>query len=218
MLYCRINGAIASEIRFAYPLAFPAGKQAQFRAQVDKLVSRAAKSAGMPNCVATFTSESQAVCSYFSSRPGIMRGKETSGIITLDIGGGTSDFSYCRQNPNQTLCYCYSNTLGGHLLVGEYVYHFKTKLDDRHPNVMNWFYDGCDAVAKTKPQKEQEDIRALVDELAATPAEDHDRLIFVIERFISLNPTLYGEILLTDCFREQYTLLLFELTLLLWFG
>ncbi|MDD3920934.1 MAG: hypothetical protein PHO41_07185, partial [Eubacteriales bacterium] len=216
MLFCRMQGATVSEVRFAYPLAFNPDKQKQFRDNVEALVTRIAPQVGSPGCKVFSTSESQAVSAYFCAQRGIMQGVAEQGVITLDIGGGTSDYSFCRVNPQQTLCYCYSNYLAGHLMLGEYAYSCKKR---SHLGALNWYFNGCREVAEhATNDNDKQEIKKLKVALDSKEALNKENFIFYIERFISLNPDLYRSLLLTDDFKDQYTLLLFELTLLLWFG
>ncbi|MDD3212165.1 MAG: hypothetical protein PHY64_00720 [Eubacteriales bacterium] len=219
LLACRINGAEVTEIRFAFPLAFDEEKRFQYRQKIEAIALRVTQKAGSTHCDVNFTSESQAVCAYFATIPNILAGDMQQGIITLDIGGGTSDFSYCRTNPGQNnLCYFYSNYLGGHRLVGEYAYQCKTQLNEEHADALNWMFDGLNNAVLTSSKNDRDDIEAFKNTLIEKCSDSREQFIFCIERFISLKPKLYAAALKTREFREQYMLLLFELTLLLWFG
>ena len=220
LLYCRLQGVSVSEIRFAYPLAFDLARQEHFRRNIEALVALVAPRAGMPACKTSFTSESQAVCAYFCSQPGILRGVAIQGIITLDIGGGTADYSYYRTNPGQTICHCYSNFLAGHMLLGAYPYRCRQQKEAGNESALNWFFDGCNELSANGnlTGEEKDNLKTLADSLASGHARNREYFIFCIERFVSLNAPLYGKLLQSDAFGEQYTLLLFELTLLLWLG
>ncbi len=225
LLYCRKKGAHVTEIRFAYPLAFSKDERENIQKQMETLVEAAVNKSGSSHCSVRFTSESQAVSAYFSQKPGLQRSLEKQGVVALDIGGGTADFSYCRKNEQHVLCCCYSNKLAGHAILGEYIYQYKALTgNEKKQDALNWFFDGCEEIAKTKMEEEQRAIKAFETALdikkapGAEKAIDKDQFIFILERFISLHPELYVEIVQTKHFQEAYTLIMLDLTLLLWFG
>ncbi len=220
LLFCRLNGSRVTQVRFAYPLAFDQQKRQAFQNCVSELVKNTAQKAGMENCTASFTSESQAVSAYFCHILNVKAADLQQGIITLDIGGGTADYSYCRSIADQaTLCDCYSSLFGGHELVGRYPYTCKPTNDtDKEKKKLRWYIEGLQDVAAHCSQEKRAEVEAFQKTLDSLTDNREDSFIFAIERFISLQPEEYAAALRTQEFADHYVLLLFELTLLLWFG
>lgn len=219
LLYCRLNGSRVKSILFAYPLAFSTKEQEIFRGKVRVLLSQLVENAGLEPFEPDIRSESQAVCAYFASIPRIQAAMLDKGIITLDIGGGTTDYSHCMVNKNAgNLCEFYSNFMGGQRMLAEYPYQCKRLVDGGNRVALEWLYEGLQQVADQGSDDVKTDIAAFLTELRGQTVNQKESFVFCIDRFVSLRPEVFRTVLQTPAFHEQYMLLLLELTLLLWFG
>ena len=97
-LFCRQKGARIRKILFAYPMAFTPKKRDLFLAGVDNVLRTVASRTGMEPCQLAAYNESQAVSAYFSHMPTLNSANASEGCVTLDIGGGTVDYSFCTLN------------------------------------------------------------------------------------------------------------------------
>lgn len=219
LLYCRMNGARVKKILFAFPLAFRNGEQNIFREKIKALLTSLADNTGLETFELDIKNESQAVCAYFAGIPKIQAAMLDKGIITLDVGGGTTDYSYCMVNKDSgNLCEFHSNNMGGQRMLAEYAYQCKRRDQDKELSALDWFYEGLQQIADSGKNDAKTDIEAFLTDLKVQTVNSKENFVFCIDRFVSLRHDLFSDVLQTATFHEQYTLLLFELTLLLWFG
>ena len=219
LLYCRMNGAKVKQILFAFPLAFKKTEQEMFREKIKALLASLVDKVGLEVVEPDIKTESQAVCAYFASIPIIQAAMLDKGIITLDVGGGTTDYSHCMVNKESgNLCEFYSNYMGGQRMLAEYAYQCNKQALGSKPTALKWFYEGLKQIAEGEIHDAKADIDAFLAELTAQSMNQKENFTFCIDRFVSLRPDLFQAVLQTEEFHEQYMLLLFELTLLLWFG
>jgi|GEM_PF-4097968 len=162
MLYCRKKEARELEVRFALPVEFPGGRlsteeqnQARINALKDIYANATRHVADLTgfakeNVTIKFTTESEAVCAFFRKGPAFSSIDGQVGILTLDIGGGTSDYSFWTEKSEVSASqpaiagYAgYSCPLAGHMMtIQVLIASLKTKAD-----TLDWF---CQSLINTK--------------------------------------------------------------------
>lgn len=111
-LKCRIEHYTSIAFRYAYPLAFSGDEQIRLKRIFEETAKTVATQTGIKLTAVQSCSESMAVAAFFKKESALNPLNARRGIMVLDIGGGTSDFSFWVQNPladenviNQSVCY-----------------------------------------------------------------------------------------------------------------
>ena len=214
-----INDVVQIPAEPAYSMAFSKEKREQFQARISKVLRAVAVRTGMESCTLALYNESQAVSAYFSLIPSLAAANASEGCVTLDIGGGTVDYSFCALNAGRPSNARFDSCeLGGQRLVGEYIYQCAVKFNQGKTKALDWFHEGFQAVSGNRDSNDAADIQTFLDDLLKLYRGPKSEFVFCIDHFISLRPAIFKEVLKTKHFQTQYQLFLFQLTLLLWFG
>lgn len=132
-LRCYQKGIKQLDVRFAYPLAMPTEQQQGLCEIMYNTCERLSAKTGIQLEALRVSNESRAVQTYFR------RGDELTGIrdddiiVTIDIGGGTTDFSIIVRNREsaQEAYYYYSTTLAGNTMFAHHLYEGKGALENQ---------------------------------------------------------------------------------------
>lgn len=217
MYYCRKKSYRVSSVRFAYPLCFDQNLRERYQQIVDCVWKEVAAETGAIYSKPLITNESHAVCKYFTEITSSQAGVLENGIITLDIGGGTADYSFLKVTGKQKDCKLYSCGLGGRMLLGRYAYQCKVKAATETA-AFDWFKAGFEEIqGKPEMNDEVDEIKKFLDAVQDEKQTESDFLLS-IDRVIALNKQVALLVLQTASFQKQYDLLVFEFALLVWFA
>ena len=120
LLLCRMNHASHVDVYFATPIALSREERTRLRGILESAVRTVGAKAGYgeTDVHVEITTESRAVGAYFKDYA-LVNSVDYEGIFTLDIGGGTSDYSFWeRDKTDINASICCSNRLAGHELLG----------------------------------------------------------------------------------------------------
>lgn len=148
-LKCRMLGFHAISFRYAYPLAFSGDEQRKLKRIFEDTAGAVAAQTGIVLTDIQSCSESMAVAAFFKNKNAMKPLDSQKGIMVLDIGGGTSDFSFWIQNPladesvtNKSVCYS-CRIAGIEMLARFLTEQFKK-------NELTWFMKDLDDVNKAE--------------------------------------------------------------------
>lgn len=118
---CCQEGATSVDVRFAYPIAMDTLTRDLLSRQFSEICGELSRDTGLKVMSLSRTSESRAVQTYFhkgrsNDRMDIAWG---STVVTMDIGGGTTDFSIMRQTKDparDAIADYHSTTLAGNAM------------------------------------------------------------------------------------------------------
>jgi len=122
LLMCRMKSVSHLDVYFAMPLAFTIEEKEKLTEILKEAVAQVATKAGFDRDFAvSITTESRAVGTYFKHTA--MNSLDYDGVFTLDIGGGTSDYSvWERDNAGIAATVCCSNRLAGNEMFSALLY------------------------------------------------------------------------------------------------
>lgn len=123
-LRCYQEGISKLDMRFAYPLAMDQEQQQNLMSIMWELCEELSNKTGIQLSALRMTNESKAVQTYYRRRFEITGIEDNDVTVTMDIGGGTTDFSiidYTQQGKGQEPPY-YSTTLAGNKLFAYRLY------------------------------------------------------------------------------------------------
>ncbi|HNW86890.1 MAG TPA: hypothetical protein PKJ47_08145 [Candidatus Limiplasma sp.] len=125
-LYCCKQDANRVDVCFATPLALSSDEKKKLVNVFTETTREVAENVGFvyeKDVNIFITSESKAVGAYFQNDRTIMN-LNGRGIFTLDIGGGTSDYSFWLQDHGQITSFvCCSNRMAGHEMLARFLYN-----------------------------------------------------------------------------------------------
>ena len=122
LLMSRMKSVSHLDVYFAMPLAFTVEEKEKLTEILKEAVEHVAIQAGFDRDIAvSITTESRAVGTYFKHTA--MNSLDYDGVFTLDIGGGTSDYSvWERDNAGIAATVCCSNRLAGNEMLSALLY------------------------------------------------------------------------------------------------
>ena len=122
LLMCRTKDVSHLDVYFAMPLAFTGEEKEKLTEILRGAVVDVAAKAGLSHDIAvSITTESRAVGTYFKQTA--MNSLDYDGVFTLDIGGGTSDYSvWERDSAGIAATVCCSNRLAGNEMFAALLY------------------------------------------------------------------------------------------------
>lgn len=125
-LRCRLEQVTSVTLHCAYPLAFQEKEKELLRSLFEKAANTASAETGVTVKSLIYKSESLAVGQYFAHRNALTALDVRKGIMVLDIGGGTSDFSFSINRPGTNdfeSLLCSSCHLAGWKMLSQFIQH-----------------------------------------------------------------------------------------------
>lgn len=215
LLACRQRGIGYVDIRFAVPLALTNDQREGLRLMFARVAREVGKKAGVEIKSVNITSESNAVGTYFANLPRATHVVEAVGVLALDIGGGTSDYSFWQKtkidsNTKPVTKLNHSTKLAGHEMVANVLYTWV-----REQGAMSWIADGLveaagsDRVLKSRLERYIESL-----ENASKMGSSHFAVAF--DQFIVREGEVLKKALATQKWMPLLQILIFELAELFW--
>lgn len=210
----RREGARKVSVRFASPLALRKEQRGDMRRLFAEITEEAARGTGLESVTVQMTSESMAVGAYFAHLPDPeITVRPSQGILTLDIGGGTADYSLwtCREADGEeeiTAKRCASNLLAGHQLVAGYL--DETRGGD---SALKWF---SESLRLTDAAERSRMVRHMVRQLQTGAFTSYPALAAGMDQLLRWDMGAFKEVLSRDtreC-RMYLSVMTFEMALL----
>lgn len=216
---CCQEGATSVDVRFAYPLAMSETARDLLSNQFYEICNALAKSTGLRLEALHRTSESKAVQTYFHEVRKNLTGMTWGSIaVTIDIGGGTTDFSIMRESEkplNSTIADHYSTTLAGNTMFSHRLFDnpdLKAQIDklSQDRSIAQAAGDSTPSLMVVNPD-------AVDDSASETTQRQRQLFCLVVDQNLRL-----GEPILQEMIRSQTSAihqpLIFQLCLLFWFA
>lgn len=186
VLEAKESGATDIEIRVSYPSE---NYGATVKNSISKLAGSIATKSNI-NITVTGTTEARAAGEYFYKAPGVTsRPTPSTGYAIIDIGGGTTDFSFWRGNPIPQLKSEYSFGYAGNYLVE------RTMIQGINANFASiWRYDDSDENSVVAKAIKKYNGVGSTKPITFNPTQEYYQKLATIDFLLENGEINYGEL------------------------
>lgn len=216
-LICRIEGAKSIDVRYAAPLAL-ADQIKNLEEFFESIVKELGLKTGFPDIEKPrLASESMAASAHFKELDVLNALNPNQGLIVLDIGGGTADYSFwihkAEGKINDRAHLCCSNKLAGREMMVRVLYEMLTQRQDSLENFIMAVEDAAGLKSSSIISEWSENLR----NIHSDTTNIMNVLTIYTDQLLMENPELLENLLANEknCHR-LVEVINFNIALLLW--